>query len=170
VQAALLKHALAVLGRRVGGRPTVDWLDRAHDACQETYARALQKRADYNPDFAVAPWLHGILNFVLSEIVRSLACSPSQESVHPDAWELLKAALDSDASEIVPAHLDVASLLAKLSPEHKEMIQFKYYDGLAHAEIAARLGISEANARVRLCRALLAAKTIAGVALKEDRP
>ena len=168
VQTALLKHALAVLGRRIGGRATADWLDKARDACQETYARALRKRAEYNPNFPVPVWLHGILHFVLAETVKSIVRSPSQESAHPEEWEALTAALHSDAAETV--HFDLAPLLARLPPEHKEMIQLKYCEGLTHAEIAARIGITNGNARVRLSRALLAARTIAGVALQEDRP
>jgi len=168
VQTALLKHALAVLGRRIGGRATTDWLDKARDACQETYARALRKRAEYNPNFPAPVWLHGILYFVLVETVNAIFRSPSQESAHPEAWEALTATLDSDTAET--AEFDLASLLAKLPPEHKEMIRLKYCEGLAHTEIAARLGITNGNARVRLSRALLAAKKIAGIALQEDRP
>lgn len=166
----LLKHALAALARRIGSRPTVDSMDKAREACQEAYTRALQKRDEYNPEFPVANWLHGILNYVLSETVHSLNCSPSQASADPAAWEGIKAALDSDAAETVPCRLDAASYLAKLPSEHKEMIQLRFYEGLAHIEIAARLGISEGNARVRLCRALLAVKMIAGIHLQEDRP
>lgn len=170
VQTALLKHALAVLGRRIGGRPTADWQDKARDACQETYARALRKRTEFNTARSAPAWLHGILNYVLAEVVDSFVRSPSQESAHPEAWAALAASLNSDAAEALPNHLDMASLMAKLSPEHKEIIQLKFSDGLAHSEISARLGISTTNARVRLCRALMAARTIAGVALQEDRP
>ena len=170
VQTALLKHALAVLGRRIGGRPMADWLDKAREACQETYARALRKRTDFSPAFSASAWLHGILHYVLVENVDAFVRSPSQESAHPEAWAALAATLNSDAAEALPDHLDMASLMAKLPPEHREIIQLKFSDGLAHSEISARLGISTANARVRLCRALMAARTIAGVAPQEDRP
>jgi RNA polymerase sigma factor (sigma-70 family) len=170
VQTALLMHALAVLGRRLSGRSAADRLDKARDACQETYARALRKRAEFNPALSAAAWLHGILHYVLAETVASVVRSPSQESAHPEAWAALATTLHADAAATLPAHLDLASIMAKLAPEHKELIRLKYGDGLSHADIAARLGISTANARVRLCRALMAARTIAGVALKEDRP
>lgn len=170
VQTALLKHALAVLGRRIGGRQMADWLDKAHDACQETCARALRKRTEFNPARSAPAWLHGILNYVLAEVVDAFFHSPCQESAHPEAWAALGATLTSDAAEAVPDHLDMASLMATLAPEHKEIIQLKFSDGLAHSEISARLGISTVNARVRLCRALMAARTIAGVAPQEDRP
>ena len=73
-------------------------------------------------------------------------------------------------AETVPFRLDAASYLAKLSSKHKEMIQLWFFEGLTHIDIAARLGISEGNARVRLCRALLAVKIIAGNHPQEDRP
>ena len=45
------------------------------------------------------------------------------------------------------------------------MLQLRFYDGLSHDEIAVRLGISPGNARVRLCRALNAAKASPGFTL-----
>lgn len=170
VRTSLRNHALAVLGRRIGVRRTGDLHDKALDACQETFARALRKRTAFDPARSAPAWLHGILNFVLNEFVDSFFRLPSQESAHPEAWEALAATLNSDTMVAFPDHLDLASLLAKLPPEHKEIIQLKFSDGLAHSEIATRLGISRANARVRLCRALVAARTSAGVAPQEDRP
>src|ERR1700693_2072266 len=67
----LLSHALAVLGRRLCGRPLTDQIEKAKEACQETFVRALQKRHDFNPAWQVRPWLHGIINNVLFEASRS---------------------------------------------------------------------------------------------------
>lgn len=170
LRASLMNHALAVLGRQLAGRSASDRADKAKEACQETGVRALQKCHDYDPTRPVGPWLHGIMNFVLTETVRSLRRSPAQESADPAAWGKLEADLDSDAGESVPARLDVASYLAKLPSEHTEVLKLRFNEGLTHNEIAARLGISNGNARVRLCRALVAAKLIAGVEPREDRP
>jgi RNA polymerase sigma factor (sigma-70 family) len=170
LQDALVKHALAVLARRLAGRPATERMDKAKEACQETCARALQKRHEYDPTRSVGPWLHGIMNYVLSETFRSLSRSPAQGSAEAAAWEQLTADLDSDAAETVASRLDVASYLAKLSSDHKEVLQLRFSEGLGHDDIAARLGISVGNARVRLCRALVAAKLIAGVDAKEERP
>jgi RNA polymerase sigma-70 factor (ECF subfamily) len=170
VREELLNHALAVLGRRLADRPAADRLDKAKEAFQETYARALQKRQDYNPTRPAAPWLHGIMSNVLSETVRSLRRSPAQESADSAAWERLAVDLSPDAAHLVPTRLDVAGYLTNLPPEHREVLTLRFYEGLSHDEIATRLGISPGNARVRLCRALGAAKVIAGAAPREDRP
>jgi RNA polymerase sigma-70 factor, ECF subfamily len=166
----LLNHALAILGRRLADRPAADRIDKAKEAFQETYVRALQKRHDYNSTRPVRPWLHGIMTNVLSETTRSLRRFPAQESADAAAWERLADDLAPDAADVVPNRLAVAAYLAKLPPEHREVLQLRFYDGLSHDEIAVRLCISPGNARVRLCRALNAAKAIAGAAPREDQP
>jgi RNA polymerase sigma-70 factor (ECF subfamily) len=170
VQQDLLNHALAILGRRLADRPAADRIDRAKEAFQEMIARALQKRQDYDSSRPVRPWLHGIMAHVLSETTRSLRRSPAQESADTEEWERLAIDLASDAADVVPNQLDMASYLAKLPPEHEEILQLRFYDGLSHSEIAVRLGISCGYARVRLCRALNALKKIAGATPEEDRP
>jgi RNA polymerase sigma factor (sigma-70 family) len=166
----LLKQALAILGRRLADRPAADRIDKAKEAFQETCMRALRKRHDYDPARPVRPWLHGIMNRVLSETTRSLRRSPAQESADGAAWDQLAVDFGPGAADVVADRLTVASYLAKLAPEHREVLQFRFYEGWNHEQIAARLGISPANARVRLCRALNAAKDIAGVGPQEDRP
>jgi RNA polymerase sigma-70 factor (ECF subfamily) len=167
---ALLNHALATLGRRQASRPAIDRMERAKELCQETYVRALEKRHDYDPARPVGPWLHGIMNNVLSEAIRALYRSPAQDSADPAAWERLNADLDSDAAEVVPGRVDACSYLAMLPSEHREVLRLRFFEGLDHSDIAARLGISLGNARVRLCRALIAAKMIAGVDPREGQP
>jgi RNA polymerase sigma-70 factor (ECF subfamily) len=170
VQNELLKHALAILGRYLCSRPTMDRIDKAREAFQETYVRALQMRSNFDPTRGVRPWLHGILTHVLFETTRSLRRSPAQESADPAEWERLAVDLTPAATDVVPKCLDVAGYLAKLLPEHREVVKLRFYDGLSHDEIAVRLGISPGNARVRLCRALNAVKAIAGAVPREDRP
>lgn len=167
---ALINHALAELGRSLVGRPATDRMEKAKEACQETYVRALHKRHDYDPTRPVGPWLHGIMNNILSETIRSLCRAPAQESADVVAWDHLAADLDSDAAETVRSRLEAAGYLSKLPSRHKEVLRLRFYESLSHEDIAARLGISIGNARVRLCRALIAAKIIAGVDPREDRP
>ena len=109
------------------------------------------------------------MNLVLLETIRSLFGSPSQASADPAAWARLEAELDSDAAEVVSSGLDAHCYMAKLSAEHKEVLQLRFYEDLSHDEIAVRLGISNGYARLRLYRALNAAKLIAGAGMREDR-
>jgi RNA polymerase sigma-70 factor (ECF subfamily) len=170
VQKSLSDHAIAVLGRSPFGCLVADRLERAKDACQETCLRALEKRHDYDPTRPVRPWLHGIMNHVLSETERSVRRSPTQEPAELAAWEQLAVDLRPNAADLAADQAELANCLSKLIPEHRELLMFRYYEALDHNQIAAHLGISVGNARVRLCRALIAAKTIAGVIPQEDRP
>jgi RNA polymerase sigma-70 factor (ECF subfamily) len=168
-QKSLVDHAIAVLGRSPFGCLVADRQERAKDACQETCLRALQRRSDYDPARPVRPWLHGIMNHVLSETARSVRRSPIQEPAELAAWEQLAVDLKPNPADITANQAEVASYLSKLIPEHRELLMLRYYEALDHSQIAARLGISVGNARVRLCRALIAAKMIAGVIPQEDR-
>jgi RNA polymerase sigma-70 factor (ECF subfamily) len=159
----LLEHALAVLGRRLADRPAVVRSEEAGDAVQDTGLRALQKRDEYAPVVGpVSGWLHGILNKVLCERVRSLIRLPGQAPASRAAWERLAADLATHPADAVPDRLTASDYLAKLPAEHQEVLRLRFYGGLSHEELAARLGISPGNARVRLCRALAAAKAMAG--------
>jgi RNA polymerase sigma-70 factor (ECF subfamily) len=171
VRAGLLGHARAVIGRWLADRPAAVRAEAAAEAVQETQLRALQKRLEYSPGVgSVRAWLHGIMDNVLLETARSLGRQPAQPPERAGAWERLAADLTPDAAEAVPDRLAIADYLARLPAEHRQMLQLRFYGGLSHEEIAIRLGISPGNARVRLCRALAAAKALAGVSLGEERP
>lgn len=155
---SLLNHALAILSKH-SALPPAERRERATEACQETYLRGLQKCDDFDPSLPVAPWLHGILNNVLSETCRAIRRSPVQSDA--DTWASLQASLEAAAS--VPQRIDAAHYLAQLPPPDAQLLQLRFVRGLTHEEIAKTLGISVGNARVRLCRALAAAKEIARV-------
>ena len=139
-------------------------------AFQETCARALEKRHDYVPPSPVRPWLHGIMNLVLCETIRKVRGLPAQEPDDPAAWEELAVDLTPDAAETVPNRLAADDYLAKLQLDDRQVLALRFFDGLSHDEIASRLGISTGYARVRLCRALIALKAVAGDSLQEDTP
>jgi RNA polymerase sigma factor (sigma-70 family) len=110
------------------------------------------------------------MNKVLLEMVRSLRGLPAQEPAEAAAWERLTADLAALAPEAVLNRMAAEDYLGRLPAEQRELLRLRFYEGLDHDEIAARLGISTGSARVRLCRALAALKAIAGAGPKEDRP
>jgi RNA polymerase sigma-70 factor (ECF subfamily) len=168
-RADLLNHALAILGRWLPHRPLTERNDLAREAFQETSLRAIQKCCDYQPAAGtVRGWLHGILNKVLLQIGRSLRRQPVQPPDNLAEWECLAADLSPTADAIVADRLDGAGIMARLPGEHRTILHLRYYEKLEYDEIAARLRISRGCARVRVCRALGAAKALAGVAPGED--
>jgi RNA polymerase sigma-70 factor, ECF subfamily len=166
----LLKHALACLARSSCGQSMVDRMDKAREVIQATYLRALQKRDTFDPTRAIRPWVHGILNNVLSEFVRSMRHSPTQQPADVATWESIAVDLAPDAAKYVLEPSEVVECLVKLPQEHREILQLRFYEDLSHEQIAVRLAISPGNARVRLSRALTAVRQLAGEISREVRP
>ena len=110
------------------------------------------------------------MNNVLFETARSLRKLPAQEPVDSASWERLAIDLRASGVEDVVDRLTSADYLALLLADQQEILRLRYLEDLSFAEIASRLKISEGNARIRLFRALAAAKAIVGAGPKEDRP
>lgn len=158
LRAELVRHAVARLGVLLADRPWTVRVEAAEDAVQEALNRAVERQATFDPNAGTtaAGWVHGILNNVLSEHCRKLRKQPAQPPADPTAWENLVADMDTTS---VPAALD--ELLARLPEASRQIIVWHHVDGRTHRDIAAVRGISEANARTRLCRALTDLKRIA---------
>jgi RNA polymerase sigma-70 factor (ECF subfamily) len=170
VREGLRQHAQAVLGRWLSGRPLIVRDEAVAEAVQETQLRSLQKFQTYTPQTgSVRAWLHGILNIVLLETTRKLRGQPCQLPANKADCENL-AAPDLPAEEVVLDRLAAEECLARLTAEQRELLRLRLIENLSHDEIAVRLGISPVNARVRLSRALTAARAIAGATPGEDRP
>ena len=71
-----------------------------------------------------------------------------------------RAALHRTTDAAVAGRLDLEQALARISPEERRAIEFRYYQGLDGEELATALGVSTPGAaRVRVCRALQALRT-----------
>jgi len=161
IRDGLHAQARAVLGPEAA--------DDAAEAVQEAAARAWQARATFHTgDGAVTAWLHGILTNVLHETMRKRRRRPAQLPDDPRAWDRLLA--DLSPADAVADRDAVAVLFARLPAEHRDILDLRYRHGLDGAALAARLGVRPGAARVRLCRALAAAKVVAGVAPGEVGP
>jgi len=140
----------------------------AEDAVQETIERALRGHSSFDPEKGgVSAWLHGILINVLRNQSRALSRQPIQPPTDGHAWEALAASLPKHVDEVA-AQIDAAVYLSRLPDDHRTILHMRYWQELSYEEIASQLGISPANARVRLSRALGAAKLVAGANREED--
>ena len=106
------------------------------------------------------------MNKVLSEAARSLHRLPDQAPADSAAWQSLAIDLTPNAAGLVEDRLAAANYLSQLSTEEREVLRLRFDEDLSGDEIAAHLGISSGNARVRVSRALAALKAIAGAGPK----
>jgi RNA polymerase sigma factor (sigma-70 family) len=155
------RHAPAVFG----------WFERrlnwaAADLTAETFARAWLWRDRFRDerDGSALPWLFGIAANVLRESLR-------RDRVETRARERLGLPLDlvgDDGFEAVDARLSprraLPRALARLPREQRRAVELRVLDDLSYAEVAQRLAIRPAAARLRVSRAL---RRLA-VAVKEE--
>jgi RNA polymerase sigma-70 factor (ECF subfamily) len=123
----------------------------AEEVTAAAFERAYRKRNRFDPARGEPrAWLFGIArNAALDELRRrgrqaELAAEPADlESFGPP-----------DGAEHRERLLTVSAALERLEPRERELVALKFFAGLANAEIAQVLGLSESNAGTKLHRAM----------------
>jgi RNA polymerase sigma-70 factor (ECF subfamily) len=129
-------------------------LRRHHDAeevVQEALARAWRgRRSCRNPEEPLA-WC---LQITRNEAFRLISRQQQRATVEPlDAGSELADEQALHEPDRTVIRLDVARALKRLSDSERLLILLRYEQGWSHPQIATRLDIPEATARVRLHRA-----------------
>jgi RNA polymerase sigma-70 factor (ECF subfamily) len=114
----------------------------AREAFQETWLRAFESLSSLRDGERFRAWLVSIARNELKRAARrSGAREPESEPADP-APGPLALARDRELARILAAEI------AALPARQREVFRLRVAGGLAHAEIAALLGISEESARV----------------------
>jgi RNA polymerase sigma-70 factor (ECF subfamily) len=123
----------------------------AEEVTAAAFERAYRKRSRFDRRRGEPrAWLFGIArNAALDELRRR----GRQAELAADPEDLVRASVGESAEEGA-RRLAVGVALATLEPRERELIALKFFAGLANAEIAAVLGISESNAGTKLHRAV----------------
>ena len=125
-----------------------DWVD---DVAQEAFMEAFRKwdSFDHRRDFG--KWVRGIAaNIVRNEIRKR---NRRQRLLSSDLAEtMLTSGIDADEPTPPVSVEAVRECLAKLSPDHRALIQGHYHDGLTANELSERFQKSAANVRQMLMR------------------
>ena len=130
----------------------------AEDAVQETFVRAYRAMSRFDGDLQLRPWLHRILtNVCHDEAARRQREGFLIERVSSEA------AVAADPADIVLDRIDlsrdvVARALAELPVSYREALLLRYVKELPYDEVAAAIGVTEGNARVRVMRGRAALK------------
>jgi len=123
----------------------------AEEVTAAAFERAYRKRNRFDPARGEPrAWLFGIArNAALDELRRR--GRQAELAAEPADVENLGVEEGVEHSE---RRLAVSGALERLAPRERELIALKYFAGLANAEIAEVLGLSESNAGTRLHRAM----------------
>jgi RNA polymerase sigma-70 factor (ECF subfamily) len=145
------RHVDAVFG---WFRRRLDWA--AADLTAETFARAWLARRRFRDerDGSALPWLLGIAANVLADTVR-------RDRVETRARERLGLPLDlaredgySEVEERLSPRLTLERSLGSLPEHERKAVELRVLDELPYTQVAKRLAIRPAAARLRVSRAL----------------
>ncbi len=146
-------------------RQRLEWA--ASDLTAETFARAWLSRGRFRDlrDGSALPWLYGIAANILAETVR-------RDRVETRARERLGLPLDlaeEDGYAEVEARLSprlaLAGSLRSLPDHERRAVELRVLEELPYDQIAKRLEIPSAAARLRVSRGL---RRLAGALTKEE--
>jgi RNA polymerase sigma-70 factor (ECF subfamily) len=121
-------------------------IDVLEDCVQECLVAIHSARHTWDPRRPFRPWLFTIVRHRTIDQLRARA-----------SWtQMLRNAAPPEEAEAerLLRQVDGVRILARLAPDHREMITLAKYGGFTTAEAAAWLGISESAAKARLHRAL----------------
>ncbi|HEU0016694.1 MAG TPA: sigma-70 family RNA polymerase sigma factor [Longimicrobium sp.] len=119
---------------------------RAEEVVQDTFVRAFQRLGDFRGE-AFGAWLRSIAVSVSLNALRTLRRRAAREVALADVDEPASHPVEPRDVERVHAAIDA------LPERARGVFVLHALEGYSHAEVAAMLGISEANSKVILLRA-----------------
>jgi RNA polymerase sigma-70 factor (ECF subfamily) len=125
-----LRVALAMLGDR----------ERAHDAVQETFARAITNRSGFRGEGSLEGWLWKMLTNHCRDLLRT----PRLATADPDAATLR--AYDEQPLE----HAELRGAIAALPEQQRTMIFLRHYADLDYDAIAEATGVARGTVAATL--------------------
>jgi RNA polymerase sigma-70 factor (ECF subfamily) len=140
--------------RKRCGAEALRLLRQPHDAeevVQEALARAWRSRSSCRTPEAPLPWCLQITRNEALRLIGRRRGRPRMESLEDDCpVDDHPARAEVDKTLV---RVDVGRALKSLTPDERLLIALRYEQDCSHVEIATKLSIPEATARVRLHRA-----------------
>lgn len=122
--------------RRVG-------IDAAADTAQETFITAQRALSRFRGASSLSTWLLGIAHNECRRMARKRRCEPP-------TIELTETGSDEHHEETIINRHALQEALAKLSPEHREVVLLHEVEGLSYEEAAIVLSIPVGTVKSRL--------------------
>jgi RNA polymerase sigma-70 factor, ECF subfamily len=129
----------------------------AEDITIETFSKAFDKLATYNPEYQFNTWLIAIAKNVHIDLLRKKKSSLFVEISEKDDRQAYNIADSSPSAEdelITEQNLSRLLLFIKeLKPHYQEVIQLRYFQEMSYQEIAKQLNEPLSNVKIKLLRA-----------------
>lgn len=129
----------------------------AEDIAIETFSKAFDKIATYNPEFQFNTWLIAIAKNVHIDMLRkkksTLFVEITDEEDH-QAYNIADTSPSIEDSLITEQNLSrLLRFIKELKPHYQEVIQLRYFQEMSYQEIAEQLGEPLSNVKIKLLRA-----------------
>lgn len=129
----------------------------AEDITIETFSKAFDKIATYNPEFQFNTWLIAIAKNVHIDLLRkkksSLFIDISDEDDN-QAYNIADSTPSAEDELITEQNLSqLLQYIKELKPHYQEVIQLRYFQEFSYQEIADQLGEPLNNVKIKLLRA-----------------
>ncbi len=129
----------------------------AEDIAIETFAKAFDKIATYNPEFQFNTWLIAIAKNVHIDLLRKKKSSHFVEITDEEDQQAYNVADSSPSAEdelITEQNLSrLLQFIKELKPHYQEVIQLRYFQELSYQEISEQLNEPLSNVKIKLLRA-----------------
>ena len=129
----------------------------AEDITIETFSKAFDKLATYNPEFQFNTWLIAIAKNVHIDILRKKKSSLFVEITDEEDYQAYNIADTTPSAEdklITEQNLSqLLQYIKELKPHYQEVIQLRYFQEMSYQEIANQLDEPLSNVKVKILRA-----------------
>jgi RNA polymerase sigma-70 factor (ECF subfamily) len=129
----------------------------AEDITIETFSKAFDKIASYNPEFQFNTWLIAIAKNVYIDLLRKKKTSLFIEITDTDDQQAYNIADPTPSAEdalIKEQNLSrLLQCIKELKPHYQEVIQLRYFQEMTYQEIALKIDEPLSNVKVKLLRA-----------------
>lgn len=129
----------------------------AEDITIETFAKAFDKIATYNPEFQFNTWLIAIAKNVHIDMLRKKKSTLFIDITDEEDNQAYNVADSSPSAEdqlITQQNLSqLLQFIKQLKPHYQEVIQLRYFQELSYQEISDQLEEPLANVKIKLLRA-----------------
>jgi len=129
----------------------------AEDITIETFAKAFDKIATYNPEFQFNTWLISIAKNVHIDMLRKKKSTLFIDITDEEDNQAYNVADSSPSAEdqlITQQNLSqLLRFIKELKPHYQEVIQLRYFQELSYQEISEQLEEPLSNVKVKLLRA-----------------
>lgn len=133
----------------------------AEDICQETFLRAFKSLRTYNGTASFKNWLFQIAKHLIADHwTAHYKQTVISFEEYFEATEPAYLPADETPDTNLKAEAQVQRILEQLSPEYRQVLEYRFLRGYSLQETADAAGISLANTKVRQYRALLKAKQL----------